>query len=41
VRFGITPAGHGGREELPLEVYTWLMPVQQAIDKAREEASKQ
>jgi len=27
-----------GREELPLEVYTWLMPVQMAIDKAREEA---
>jgi hypothetical protein len=29
-----------GREELPIEVYTWLMPVQMAIDRAREEASR-
>jgi hypothetical protein len=29
-----------GREELPAEVYTWLMPVQQAIDKAQAEAQK-
>jgi hypothetical protein len=34
------PGAGMGREELPLEVYTWLMPVQQAIDKARQEASK-
>jgi len=25
---------------LPVEVDTWLLPVQQAIDRAREEASK-
>ena len=40
MRFGITPDGSGGREGLPLEVYTWLLPVQQAIDRAQEEASR-
>lgn len=28
-----------GREELPAGVYLWLMPVQQAIDKAQRQAS--
>jgi hypothetical protein len=39
VRFGLTPSG-GGRDDLPVEVGTWLMPVQMAIDKATREASK-
>ena len=38
IRFGITPTSGAGREDLPLEVYTWLMPVQQAIDRAHKEA---
>jgi hypothetical protein len=29
-----------GREDLPAGVYTWLMPVQQAIDKAQRQAAR-
>ena len=41
IRFGIAPTAGAGREDLPLEVYTWLMPVQQAIDRAQRDAQKE
>jgi hypothetical protein len=34
------PTAGAGREDLPAEVYTWLMPVQTAIDRATREASR-
>ena len=37
--FGLHPTGEGGRAGLPVEVDTWLLPVQMAIDRASKEAS--
>ncbi len=34
------PTAGAGREDLPADVYFWLMPVQMAVDRAQAEANK-
>jgi hypothetical protein len=40
LNFGIMPEAGMGRADLPVEVETWLLPVQKAIERARKEAVK-
>jgi hypothetical protein len=37
INYGITPEGDGGRANLPLEVDTWLVPVELCLSKIRSE----
>ena len=38
INYGITPEGEGGRANLPLEMETWLVPVELCLSRIRSES---
>lgn len=39
IKYGLVPGGGNSRADLPLEVETWIMPVEICLARIREEAS--